>query len=128
MENNVTFIPVIVNSDTFIPKSEKENKNELSYPKMNKLERVDDNDNFVGMSSLSMPDCYQMKAFKLPSTSEIIKGMAVIPVVLETGKQILIGIFDLYDVWNARPGKDEHKAAATILPDEIANTVLNQEA
>lgn len=66
-------------------------------------------------------------ALKAPSPAEIVKGMAVIPVILETGKQILIGIFDLRDIWTDRTGsKNQHNLKAMILPDEIADAITGK--
>ena len=65
-----------------------------------------------------------LKAFTV-SPKQIIKGMTLIPVVLETGKQILVGIFDIRDIWNDRSHPSNHELKAMVLPDNVANVFLN---
>lgn len=72
-------------------------------------------------------DCFgqpqQLCAVKMPNPAEVVKGLALIPIVLETGKQIIIGIFDLHDAWKEKTGKkgdnSECNLKAVVLPDEV---------
>lgn len=95
-----------------------------------KLERTPDEDYFDTQSQIVGAN--NLKALKVPNTTEITKAITVIPVVLETGKQILVGIFDIRDIWNERSGSKEPKYQAVILPDKIADEItanrLNAEA
>ena len=85
----------------------------------NKFERTPDCDSYVPELGGSL------KAFALPSPQKIIKGLTIIPVVLETGKKILIGIFDIRDIWNNRTHPSDQQVEAMVLPDEVANAFLS---
>lgn len=63
---------------------------------------------------------------KMPSPEQITKGIAVIPVVLETGKEILIKIFDIRDIWEDRKGnKNNPNDKFMLISQEVAD-VLEQ--
>lgn len=131
---NLSAVPVLVipkqnNTQpvfiTFTPEYEKEHGLSRDIDKFSpkSLERTPQEDclDKTNLSAVNSNIC----ALKAPSSTEILKGMAVIPVILETGKQILIGIFDIRDIWNDRTSPKEHNLQAVIIPDEIADAVTN---
>ena len=101
--------------------------NEVDCFSPRKYERTPQTDCYEGVKQCIGANCMAMKA---PNPSEIVKGMAVIPIILETGKQILVGIFDIRDVWNDRTGSKGHNLQAVVFPDEVTEKImhLNTEA
>jgi hypothetical protein len=103
--------------------------NEIDRIPQNSLEKTPNEDTYENFCEFVNPQC--MKAMKLPSPTQIAAGFAVLPVIIENGKKILIGIFDIRDIWNERSGgknnKPEHQLQAFIIPDEIAEAITPKE-
>ena len=108
-----------------------ENNQESHTPKVGKvtvykfgedsLERIPSEDVFCKDGQCSqLIGNNMLKSFAMPSPKQIINGMAVIPIILETGKQILVGIFDLRDIWNDRSHPSEPQLKAVVLSDNFA--------
>ena len=115
--------PVMV---TLVPQN---NKNVNYRSKPNKYERVPQNDVYCNdNTSEDILNSTELKAFAMPSPQQIIKGFAVIPVILETGKKILVGIFDIRDIWNDRSHPSQPQLKAMILPDNFADIYQSAEA
>lgn len=66
--------------------------------------------------------------FQAPSPQEMVKIIGLIPVVLESGKQALVAIFDIRDLWNNRAHNSPTQLKAVLLPDSVADNHIRPEA
>ncbi len=101
--------------------------NEIDHFRPKSLERTPNEDCYGNFCEFANPQC--MKAMKLPSPTQVAAGFAILPVIIENGKKILIGIFDIRDIWNERSGgknKDQHQLQAFVLPDEVAEAITSR--
>ena len=77
----------------------------------------------------TIPEDTSLKAFCMPSPQQIVKIIGLVPVILESGKQALVAIFDIVDLWKTRThGNDGHEIKACVVPDGLAAKFLSPEA
>ncbi len=101
-------------------------KNEFSIcPECGKFERVPNQDTYCTCDMDMLFGNPAIKGFKMPSSKQITKAIALIPVVLESGKRALIAIFDIRDTWETRKHPSDQQLKAVVLPDNVANVFLD---
>ena len=63
-----------------------------------------------------------VKMLKMPTTTQITKALALLPVILEGGKKVLVAVLDIRDIWNQRTNSssDEgvHHLKAVVIPQD----------
>ena len=98
---------------------EYEISNEIDrIPSVN-LVRVPSKDEFINEENYKEFVCEPaMLKAKMPSPKQVKEGIAIIPIVLEGGKEILIKILDIRDILNDRTGKN-HTEKEIILDETI---------
>jgi len=135
--DKVTVLPMVVlpqenkKAPVFIeytPEYKKEHglSNEIDRP--NKFERTPKEEVFERENVMGAP---VMASFKAPSAKDIAAAAAIIPVILENGKKIIIAIFDIRDIIRERGGLKANDTKpefqAVVLPEEAAK-VFSTEA
>mgnify|MGYP007101845861 CR=1 FL=1 len=109
----------------FAPEYEKEHSISRDIDRPDKYVKSPMNDCF------EKGECYgaSMASFKAPSPTQVAAIAAILPVILENGKKVLIAIFDIRDIWNDRKEQKNEKEPqyqAVVLPEE-ATKILSAE-